>query len=59
MQIFMIALLIVIGILLFGFVIFFHELGHFLLAKAAKIRVNEFSIGMGPKLWAFQKGETL
>lgn len=58
MQILMVALLIVIGILLFGFVIFFHELGHFLLAKAAKIKVNEFSIGMGPKLWGFGKGET-
>lgn len=59
MQIVMVALLIVIGVLLFGFVIFFHELGHFLLAKAAKIQVNEFSIGMGPKLWGFRKGETL
>lgn len=59
MQILMVALLIIIGVLLFGFVIFFHELGHFLLAKAAKIRVNEFSIGMGPKLWGFQKRETL
>lgn len=58
MQILMGALLIIIGIFLFGFVIFFHELGHFLLAKAAKIRVNEFSIGMGPKLFGFQKGET-
>jgi len=54
----MAALLIVIGVLLFGFVIFFHELGHFLLAKAAKIKVNEFSIGMGPKLFGFGKGET-
>lgn len=58
MQALMIALLIVIGILLFGFVIFFHELGHFLLAKASGIRVNEFALGMGPKLFSFQKGET-
>lgn len=54
----MVALLIVIGILLFGFVIFFHELGHFLMAKASGIKVNEFALGMGPKLFSFQKGET-
>ncbi len=54
----MVALLIVIGVFLFGFVIFFHELGHFLTAKASGIRVNEFAIGMGPKLLSFGKGET-
>ena len=53
-----VALLIVIGILLFGFVIFFHELGHFLLAKSAGIWVREFSLGMGPELFSFTKGET-
>ncbi len=52
------AALILIGVLLFGFIIFFHELGHFLLAKAAKIRVNEFSMGMGPKLLGVKRGET-
>lgn len=58
MQIVTVALLIVIGVVLFGFIIFFHELGHFLLAKASGIRVNEFALGMGPKLFSFQKGET-
>lgn len=58
MQILMGALLVVIGILLFGFLIFFHELGHFLLAKASGIQVNEFSLGMGPKLFGFRRGET-
>ena len=58
LQGFMIAALIVLGVLLFGFVIFFHELGHFLMAKASGIRVNEFSIGMGPALFRFGKGET-
>lgn len=53
-----VALLIVIGVVLFGFVIFFHELGHFLMAKASGIRVNEFALGMGPQLFSFQKGET-
>ena len=43
MQVLHIAGLIVIGVLLFGFIVFFHELGHFLLAKAGKIRVNERS----------------
>ncbi len=51
-------LLIVIGVLLFGFIIFFHEFGHFFMAKLAGIRVNEFSIGMGPKLLQFGKKET-
>ena len=46
MQIVTAALLIIIGVALFGFVIFFHELGHFLLAKASGIRVNEFALGL-------------
>lgn len=58
MQALMVALLILIGVLLFGFVIFFHEFGHFIVAKASGIRVNEFALGMGPKLFSFQKGET-
>ncbi len=53
-----VALLIIVGVLLFGFVIFFHELGHFLMAKLGGIRVNEFALGMGPRLWGFRRGET-
>lgn len=49
---------IVIAILLFGFMIFFHELGHFATAKWAGVRVNEFSIGMGPKIISKTFGET-
>lgn len=49
---------IIIAILVFSFLIFFHELGHFLTAKWAGIRVNEFSIGMGPALFSFGKKET-
>ena len=49
---------IVIAILLFGFMIFFHELGHFATAKWAGVRVNEFSIGMGPKIISKTVGET-
>lgn len=49
---------IILAILVFGIIVFIHELGHFLLAKANKIRVDEFSIGMGPRLISFVKGET-
>lgn len=49
---------IILAILVFGIIVFIHELGHFLLAKANKIRVDEFSIGMGPRLVSFVKGET-
>ena len=49
---------IVLAILVFGLIVFIHELGHFLLAKANKITVHEFSIGMGPRLFSFEKGET-
>lgn len=51
-------LLILIGVLLFGFAIFIHELGHFVTAKLCKMRVNEFAIGMGPRLISRQRGET-
>ena len=46
------------AIFFFGVVIFIHELGHFTVAKLSGIRVNEFAIGMGPKLFSFGKGET-
>lgn len=45
-------------ILVFGLVVVSHEFGHFLLAKANGIHVVEFSVGMGPTLLGFQKGET-
>jgi len=50
--------LIVIGVLLFELIILFHEGGHFIAAKLSKVKVNEFSLGMGPKLFSFKKGET-
>lgn len=49
---------IILAILVFGIIVFIHELGHFLLAKANKIRVDEFSLGMGPRLFSFVRGET-
>lgn len=52
------AALIIIGILLFELIIFFHEGGHFLTAKLSGVKVNEFALGMGPKIFSFTKGET-
>lgn len=46
------------AIFVFLLVILLHELGHFSVAKLVGIKVNEFSIGMGPKLIQGQKGET-
>lgn len=45
-------------VLIFGLIIFIHELGHFLTAKWTGIRVNEFALGMGPALFHFTRGET-
>ena len=49
---------ILIAILIFGVLIAVHEFGHFLAAKACGVRVNEFSIGMGPQLFHKTKGDT-
>lgn len=54
----MTALYIIIAILFFGLLVGIHELGHFLTAKACGIRVEEFSIGLGPAIFKKQKGET-
>ncbi len=45
-------------VLIFGIVVISHEFGHFLIAKLNGIRVIEFSVGMGPTLLGFTKGET-
>lgn len=46
------------AILLFGLIILIHEFGHFLFAKLGGICVVEFSLGMGPRLFSFEKGGT-
>lgn len=46
-------------IIIFGALVFFHELGHFIFAKRAGILVREFAIGFGPKVFSFKKEETL
>jgi RIP metalloprotease RseP len=41
-----------------AFCIFMHELGHYLVAKRAGMKVTEFFIGFGPRIWSFRRGET-
>lgn len=45
-------------ILVFGIIVFFHEFGHFIVAKMNHISVMEFSIGMGPAIFSVKKKET-
>jgi membrane-associated protease RseP (regulator of RpoE activity) len=51
-----------VGILIFAFVVLLvivaHESGHFFAAKAFGIKVEEFFVGFGPRLWSFRRGET-
>ncbi len=49
---------ILLAILALSFLIIIHELGHFLVAKAFNVKVNEFSLFMGPKIFSFVSGET-
>jgi regulator of sigma E protease len=41
-----------------GFLLFIHEGGHFLAARYAGVRVDVFSLGFGPRLWGFRRGDT-
>ena len=50
---------ILIAILIFSILVIFHEFGHFIVAKKSGIKVLEFSVGMGPRLFSKRKGETL
>ena len=47
------------AVILFVMLIFPHELGHFVVAKAVGVKVNEFAFGMGPAIFQREKGETL
>ena len=49
---------IIASVFVFGLVIFIHEFGHFATAKRCGVKVNEFSIGMGPLLYSWERGET-
>ncbi len=50
---------IIIVMLIFCFVVFVHELGHYIFARRGGIAVEEFAIGMGPKLFGFERKGTL
>lgn len=50
---------IILAIIIFGVLIATHEFGHFAAAKLSDVKVNEYSIGMGPAIFKWQKGETL
>ena len=45
-------------VLVLGGLIFFHELGHFLVARLAGVGVRAFSLGFGPVLWRHKRGLT-
>src|SRR5437764_14866610 len=49
---------IVVALFVLGVIIVIHELGHFLVAKFFKIKVETFSVGFGPRLIGFRKGDT-
>jgi len=53
------VLTIILALIVFTVVVVVHELGHYWTAKKAGIHVVEFSIGMGPRLWHFKRGETV
>ncbi|MCG9967772.1 RIP metalloprotease RseP [Pelotomaculum terephthalicicum JT] len=46
------------SVFVFGMLVIFHEFGHFSIAKLVGIKVHEFSLGFGPKLFGIPKGET-
>ena len=52
-------LTVILALVLFLFLIFPHELGHFMMARAVGVKVNEFAFGMGPAVWQKQGKETL
>src|SRR2546421_10131234 len=49
---------IVVALLVLSVIIVIHELGHFLVAKFFKIKVETFSVGFGPRLFGFHRGDT-
>ena len=52
------VLYILAAILGFGFLIFIHELGHYLMARLFRVTINEFAIGMGPRLFWYESKKT-
>lgn len=58
-QLYSIFITIISFVVVFGVIVFVHELGHFAFAKWHNIRVEEFAMGMGKRLFSVQKGETV
>lgn len=54
----MIIVFALVAVFIFGFLVAIHEVGHFLAARLCGVRVNEFSVGMGPCLWHRETDET-
>lgn len=50
---------IIIALIIFSIIVIIHEFGHFIAAKKNDIMVEEFAIGMGPKIFSIKKGETV
>ena len=53
-----VALTVIAALLVFGFLIFIHELGHYITARIFKVAITEFSIGMGPTLLSYKSKKT-
>lgn len=49
---------IIISLIVFGILVLFHEFGHFIVAKKAGVKIHEFAIGMGPKIYSYKGDET-
>jgi regulator of sigma E protease len=47
------------AILVFTLLVVIHEFGHFIIARLSGVKVEEFALGMGPKIWGYQAKETL
>lgn len=50
---------ILIFLVILGILVISHEFGHFIVGRLNGVRINEFTVGFGPKLFSFKKGETL
>lgn len=55
----MVIITIIAAVFVFGILVLFHEFGHFITAKMVGMRVDEFAIGFGPKIFSVKRGETL
>lgn len=47
------------AVIVFTLIVVIHEFGHFIIARLSGVKVEEFAVGMGPKIWGYQPKETL